>query len=987
MPARLKFQLPCKGATEFRIHGVGGTTAETLLDHPQPVQVSGDDRAGFFRHPDPPGTDRPGKCPDATESESREHNLEAYSWGGLTSRSATRALWILLLPFTLTNVAGWMVVRRGQRSDDEAAPLKDKSAPDRLAGLQERLIRVVALLCTVLTVVGVAALTADLIALQCGGSAACRADRWWMKPFNHDSFNAFPGDRLALGIAPAVLVLLVLTLLSLRNRRRYDSYSPGRDLAVSRPTEEGDGEPPEAGDGADLTHLHFWYRPSLVGDLIFLHFTAGMATLALLVSTSAAELHTDQAPKPLDVPTTVKWTQGLSAAVLLMAIALTLFIRFRRRPADPKELLYDKRTISNVWYWLLAGGSVAIFIWTVWETVLLNLPYPELGLHTIRRAPLYVLGVAGGVGVALGLSQIVWWGTRGRLWRGKPLLLALQVLLIGVVVAAVCIREPWLLPAVAGLVIVALLVRRLWWTLCLSALPLAIGGVIWALGEDERYFVAACLVTAVAGGFAFFDYEWPRLEFRWGGPTIMATFGVILLGAVLAGILSRSADVINREQAPRELGRQVADVLIRNQDLGDADLGVKTIDRLADEIEDFYYDKRGEVGRDQLENLMETSPVLGNESLPAELIRVVSAYADNVNLRPIIIYIPDGYKWFTVGLFIALVLTIAAGGLGLVRHRFDTPPEPDARASADKPPEAVELSTKHAKKLNKKVRTKMTVKEMAGGGDLLITFLVGSLALAAAVGIAHVWNELGFSPGEWIGYGFSDELSTVLTPASWVTTALPLLAILAIRRSYSDQASRRKIGILWDLGTFWPRRFHPLTPPSYSERAVPELRDRIEQASKPGQCAVVSAHSQGSIVAHAALLPMEKEDLSRVTLTTYGSPLGSLYRRFFPAYFDTDNFKNLQTKLGGANETSRWRNFWRPTDPIGGCVFTENPEPADPRDTRLPDPWWWWRIPGQPLPHIQGHSDYMDDPKMRSWIENAARECARKEVGSENIPP
>ena len=31
-------------------------------------------------------------------------NLEAYSWGGLTAGSGTRALWLLLLPFRLLGI-------------------------------------------------------------------------------------------------------------------------------------------------------------------------------------------------------------------------------------------------------------------------------------------------------------------------------------------------------------------------------------------------------------------------------------------------------------------------------------------------------------------------------------------------------------------------------------------------------------------------------------------------------------------------------------------------------------------------------------------------------------------------------------------------------------------------------------------------------------------------------------------------------------------
>ena len=89
-----------EGPTELRVHGVSGTPPEAMLDHPHVRRCTGDDEAGFFRrrYPDgltPPGADR----------------LEAYSWGGLTSGSPLRVLWLLLLPFTLVNVSHFMQPR------------------------------------------------------------------------------------------------------------------------------------------------------------------------------------------------------------------------------------------------------------------------------------------------------------------------------------------------------------------------------------------------------------------------------------------------------------------------------------------------------------------------------------------------------------------------------------------------------------------------------------------------------------------------------------------------------------------------------------------------------------------------------------------------------------------------------------------------------------------------------------------------------------
>ena len=45
--------------------------------------------------------------------------------------------------------------------------------------------------------------------------------------------------------------------------------------------------------------------------------------------------------------------------------------------------------------------------------------------------------------------------------------------------------------------------------------------------------------------------------------------------------------------------------------------------------------------------------------------------------------------------------------------------------------------------------------------------------------------------------------------------------------------TRKAVGILWDIGSFWPRDVHPLAPPCYAERAVPELAIRRLAASTP----------------------------------------------------------------------------------------------------------------------------------------------------------
>ena len=82
--------------TELRTHGVSGTPPEAMLRTDQMELVAGDNIAGFYRRTaeGEPWTGTPCAPEDA------DSDLEAYSWGGLTSNSWTRALWAALIPFT-----------------------------------------------------------------------------------------------------------------------------------------------------------------------------------------------------------------------------------------------------------------------------------------------------------------------------------------------------------------------------------------------------------------------------------------------------------------------------------------------------------------------------------------------------------------------------------------------------------------------------------------------------------------------------------------------------------------------------------------------------------------------------------------------------------------------------------------------------------------------------------------------------------------------
>jgi hypothetical protein len=141
---------------------------------------------------------------------------------------------------------------------------------------------------------------------------------------------------------------------------------------------------------------------------------------------------------------------------------------------------------------------------------------------------------------------------------------------------------------------------------------------------------------------------------------------------------------------------------------------------------------------------------------------------------------------------------------------------------------------------------------------------------------------------------------------------------------------------------------------------VPDLAWRTSTwATRTGGCLVISGHSQGSVLAAAAVWQLDPDIRGRVALLTYGSPLRRLYGRWFPAYFGDRALAGLD------DQTHAWKNLWRLTDPIGGPVRPTTPDgrPSDVDRKPLKDPLAFERTPEHPLPAaINAHSDYHADP-------------------------
>jgi hypothetical protein len=359
--------------------------------------------------------------------------------------------------------------------------------------------------------------------------------------------------------------------------------------------------------------------------------------------------------------------------------------------------------------------------------------------------------------------------------------------------------------------------------------------------------------------------------------------------------------------------------------------------------------------------------------------------------EPVIRY-PRVYDLFAVGFVVGLLLVAAMMFLawrrtaqavpaasipGDYQHdQHEPPPEDDATESAlPQDPHRPDNSLERSRRgwINGIRRGRRLADLITRLDEVLLAITMFTITLAGVALVADLLGHpLSIPHGQW--------WARVAAVCTWVVALVPAALIGLVFTAYRDRGRRRQLGILWDVAMFWPRAFHPLAPPSYAERAVPDLQRRLHRLAtdRPdGHGRVLlMAHSQGTVLAVAALLqpsPPAAAILDRVGLVTYGAPLARLYRRAFPAYFGGRTLAALHGAFGRPpGSPSRWCNFYRDTDLIGGPVFTPPDQVGAGGDVRLRDPSTSRSVPGEPLPRVLGHSSYMKDPAMRAHVNTFA---------------
>ncbi len=283
----------------------------------------------------------------------------------------------------------------------------------------------------------------------------------------------------------------------------------------------------------------------------------------------------------------------------------------------------------------------------------------------------------------------------------------------------------------------------------------------------------------------------------------------------------------------------------------------------------------------------------------------------------------------------------------------------------------------------------------------LYSGLLDDLDWLVTVGIvAFMACSFSVIRGQYLGRS-ADDLDRFVGFASWLLVSLAFLVIWVVRGAQKDTGLRRAIGTLWEITGFYPRRFHPFSPPSYGERSVPELRGRLLALTEGNRRVVLLAHSQGTLLCSAILESLlgeqSRERLRRIRFITYGCMLQRSYGRSFPNLIRPPDLYELKAVLEGTGDEpdrtdfplptdpgapAGWVNLGRATDYLGGRMFVEphrppgcEPEKDRPDDVYFDDP----PVLEPPAPgaevRLWGHSfNYLDgreDPRFQKFVERS----------------
>lgn len=860
------------------VHGVSGTPPNKLLEYPSElIELSyGDDNAGFYRVRSGLPTalsDEGGEATSPAERRPAAWVPEAFSWGHLTSGPATRALWLLFLPFVLVNLAHWMLPPTNEKDVGAKTAETDDHAEevDIWASWSVRLLRLFGLTLSITLLLALVTVAVDLVSWQCPDLPQC-ADR--LGPLKFLS-GWTPEARLAVTAAPVLAVVMVPLWIGKSNPR------------IGQP-------PPDAArrSASPLTHPNFWNVDRSVSRLRDCHVTVWFSAVTAVVLAASLTIENGAPHAPARV---------FLVLDLLFVIAGFVFTCCDRITArGGKGLKADQSDRPPTWpKWMWASSLVVSVASLGW--VFASQWYADPKLEIPVSGPLPYLATATD---ALILGQFL-------------LLLALTV-------------------------------------------------ATWLSKRSSDHLPA--------------DYR----------PTLNGLTGPCV--ATLAWLFGGEASVALGFFVARYLGQPVgsaqAAVAVTHS-------SAQALQRAAADVVGLANPASGSSVTEASSKLLRNFVSAANGHAPLQL---SAAYfnASAVNLVMIVCVV--------IIALVTAVVTVLGSHTAYLRCTWG---DYGGETAADEAAKSVRSTAKSdAEKDRKKrafmsiarVRTISSVRAWAALTDHAPVLLASAIVVAVVASAAMVVLRLTLAhlgtrglPAWLSGAAASSRMDTVLLTGQALTATVTTLVAGFAYKAFRNTESRRRLAVLWDVITFWPRASHPLGPPCYGERAVPDLWLRTTLLA-PQSKVIIAAHSQGTVIAAAAFLinSVQAADsktvkaqpplLSRpVALLTFGSPLRRLYARNFPAYFGYETLEQLSEQArAGTPRSSLWVNMWALTDPIGGWIFTKGfgkppPKTPDSRivDRRLADAEALEPVDGQ-YPPICGHSGFWTRFEYRQSLNDLA---------------
>lgn len=892
---------------EIRVHGVSGTPPHAMLGvHDYEVeQATGDNITGLYRC-------RRGSSPRGVQVPDGV-SVSAYSWGALTSGASglmgglRRAAWLTLLPFALGNLSYW------------ARPELDERGPARVATAVA--VRVACLLLTLLLTASMCVIGIDMIASQCfrGGTLVCPS-----LPSQLQFLGQPPWDRATIrmlfGSLLPVAVLALLWWLSRSSLARYEAQQ---------------SEFESSGVGPVLRRRRMWAGDRRTALLQRLHIGAGLVLVAAFGLAPVVRY---------GVRDGLWWFSVLASVAaigLLVAAVIAVAASYRDGIDFPGVHRGFAERLARLLPWL-ALLCVAVYVVVM---VLADIPesFDDQGLTRGRNM---LVG-----GLILTLFALVAW-----LMFASDAPIASLIVPAGLLIVALVAVFTLAGAAVLGFVLLAGCLAAQRSRTDLADKPRAWRGAGAAMILGAAVWVAVLFTTSMV----VFVGNWLngaqtvtalQVEFdpqvspgvfaarvEQGQPLLLASGPVV----VRQGELERSGPGVYTLRSGSIEASSVTTAdgdLLRTTPNLDLSAGMLLVNNPPLQVVDGCIVEPGQSCDRSVDTWVYelAGPLLIDGPVPVMV--------DNGPQEPLVV--PQVLIVFSGLTVVWVVLCASTAVCAYVVFRRRGAQAIAAQIGADGIGGVRRPRSERARVLAGYTHR----------GERLLSWLA---VVTSACGLALV---LGASSGwqPWREYEFAALVTDLgLLLAVVMSGAL----IVLVGKLMNASGFWRAIGVLWDLTTFWPRVAHPLGPPCYAERVVPEVVDEVMRTD-PGTDVIVSGHSQGSLIGVAVLSQIAgiRGNLSGIRFITYGSQLRTWYGRIFPGMLGPNVLGNTPLPVAAGFTTAApdapdsgsaqspyagvpvsgsladllavsaaqpsWVNLFRRTDPIGFRVFGDTTSTVD----------------------------------------------------------